>query len=441
MDEQIPRFRFAPLATAVPGAANLRLALYAWAFSRAMRGDFILRLPPATAVSFPDALTWLDVDWDEGPVVGGEYAPYRAGARDAAYQEAAEQLLAGGRAYRDEAGEGRPLRLRLLPAREITIDDAVRGEMTLTHGGEADPMLLDGDGRFHPHLVTVVDDHAQAITHVVRDLTVQDAAVQADLYRALEWEEPVWIHLPSLFTPEGNPLTPTASPPGYRLSDFQGEGYLPRALWNYLLLLGWMPQGEEIVDKWRVRQEFEPAQIGAGPVAFDWTHLRRVNRHYLAQLRDEQLAAAIRPFLEEAYDTLPADEKWLLRITAVIREQLTTLSDAVDAAAWAFTAVAPDESGRLALQSAAAKPALMQLIAEIAPVVLLDADTARGVLERVHVVLQEKERLTPAQIDPPIRTALGGTAAGPAAPAMMGVLGKERTLRRLAAALKNYVLA
>jgi glutamyl/glutaminyl-tRNA synthetase len=441
MDEQIPRFRFTPPRETAPGVANLRLALYAWAFSRAMRGDFILRPPPPTAVSFAKALTWLDVDWDEGPDLGGEYAPYHSGARETAYQEAAEQLLAAGHAYYDEAKEGRPLRFRL-PAGDVsmTINDALRGEMTLTYGEEVDPALVDENGRFHPHLVAVVDDHAQAITHVVRDAPPHGAALQAALYRALGWEEPVWLHLPPLFTPSGDPLTPDVSPPGYRLADFQAEGYLPRALWNYLLLLGWTPPGDEMVDKWRVRQEFAAERIKANPVAFDRAQLRALNRRYLAGLSDEKLAEAIRPFLQEAYDALPTDEKWLLRLTAVIRDQLATLSDAVVAAAWAFTALEPDENGRLALQSAAAKPALMQLIAEIAPVVLLDAGTARGVLERVHAILGEKEGLTPEQIDRPVRAALCGAAMGPPIPAMMGLLGKEPTLQRLAAALKNYVL-
>lgn len=440
MDEQIPRFRFTPPRETAPGVANLRLAVYAWAFSRARRGDFILRLPAATAVSFPKALAWLDVDWDEGPKVGGEYPPYQQGARETAYQEAADRLLAAGRAYHDEAGEERPLRFRL-PAADLSLNDALRGEMTLTESGEADPVLVDGNGRFHPHLVAVVDDHAQAVSHVVRDAPPHGAAIQAALYRALGWEEPVWIHLPPLFTPGGDPLIPDASPPGYRLADFQEAGYLPRALWNYLLLLGWTPPGDEMVDKWRVRQEFELARIRVNPVTFDRTQLRALNRRYLAGLSDEKLAEAIRPFLQEAYDALPADEKWLLRLTAVIRDQLATLSDAVAAAAWAFTAPEPDENGRLALQSAAAKPALMQLIAEIAPVVLLDAGTARGVLERVHTVLGEREGLAPEQIDRPVRTALCGTPTGAPAPAVMGLLGKEPTLQRLAAALKNYVLA
>jgi nondiscriminating glutamyl-tRNA synthetase len=275
---------------------------------------------------------------------------------------------------------------------------------------------------------------------VVRgDEWIASAPIHIQLYRAMGWPEPVWIHLPLILNKQGQKLKKRDPEGGYLVTDFQEAGYLPQALFNYLLLLGWAPDNaKEIVDKWQVRQQFRIERLSASPAVFDWDKLNWVNRQYIDRLSHGKLAEMVWPYLEESYGPMPSSEAWLIRLTAVIRDNLVKLGDAVELAQWAFVdEIEISEDGRQALDSQAARPVLVHLVAEIAAVVLLDEQTADGILQNLRANFKESHGWEARQVYHPIRAALTGHTSGPPLSEIMGLLGKERTLQRIAAVLRN----
>lgn len=264
--------------------------------------------------------------------------------------------------------------------------------------------------------LTAVSRHP-TITHIIADPSWYPLAAQHN-------PAATWLFLPPLADALGQPLPSS----GYLAHHFESKGYLPAALFNFLLRLSWQPaSGQEIVSKWEARQQFAPTQMVAEPVFFDWARLDRMNQHYLAQLSDQQLAEQIRPFLEEAYDYLPAAASWLPQLASLLRPHLVTLEDAVELAEWAFTDEATGQKPNLPPDG---RPILARLVAEIAAVVLLDEQTAVAILTAI-------QRTTPTPIAPIIEAALTGTIKHSPIPKILGIIGKQRALNKLAATIRH----
>ena len=205
-----------------------------------------------------------------------------------------------------------------------------------------------------------------------------------------------------------------------------------------MLLLGWTPDdAQEVVGKWEVRQQFRLERLSPSPSTFDWEKLNWLNRQYLQRISNENLAELIRPFLEDIYDDLPLQQEWLVRVTAVIREGLNKLEDAVDAAEWAFVDnFELSDDAQAALRGESARPVLTRLVAELAHVVLLDEATAQSILQGLRQSFKEREGWQPTAVFHPIRAALTGQSGGPPLAEIMAILGKNRTLQRIANALR-----
>ena len=450
-----PRFRFAPSPTGIPHIGNLHTALFSWALSRASRGDFIIRIedsdpsrntPEATQLMLA-ALEWLGIDWDEGPDIGGDYGPYVQSQRLSHHQRAIAQLLAGNHAYygddptQSATPEGRPLRLRMPPEGQTILQDAIRGQIAFDNAHLEDPILVRSDGRPLYHLAAMVDDHDMDITHVVRgDEWIATAPIHIQLYKAMGWPEPVWIHLPLILNKRGEKLKKRDPEGGYQISDFQAAGYLPQALFNYMLLLGWSPDGEqEIIDKWQMRQQFRIERLSPSPSVFDWDKLNWVSRQYIEKLSNRDLAAKIRPFLEEAYDPIPATGEWLERLTALLRPSLTKLEDAIEQAEWAFDDdFEHSDEAQQALQSESTHPVLAHLLAEAATVVILDEQTARSILSGLRTSFKASHGWTAQELFHPIRAALTGRTGGPPLAEIMALIGKGGVMQRVGNVLKSH---
>jgi glutamyl-tRNA synthetase len=451
----VPRLRFAPSPTGSPHVGNLHTALFSWALARALGGDFILRIEdtdlernsPAATQSMLDALNWLGLDWDEGPDIGGDFGPYVQSERQARHQEVAAHLVTAGHAYYGDNPDqpttdptNQPIRLRLPRSGETIVQDALRGPVRFDNALLNDPVLVRSNGRSLYHLAAMTDDHDMGISHVVRgEEWLASAPIHVHLYRAMGWPEPVWVHLPLILNKQGQKLSKRDPEGGYLISDFQAAGYLPEALFNYLLLLGWAPDdGQEILDKWRVRKQFRLERLSASASVFDWDKLNWVNRQYLARLSDEQLAQEIRPFLEDVYDEMPMSEKWLVGVTAVIRPALNKLEDAIELAEWAFSdAFASSAAAHAALAEPPARPVLLRLISELAALVILDQASAESILQQMRADLRARQGWNAGQILQPIRAALIGHTQGPPLPEIMSILGKERCLQRLARGIRS----
>lgn len=449
----VARLRFAPSPTGPVHVGNMHTAVFCWALARALKGDFIIRIddtdaerntPAATRLMF-EALAWLGLDWDEGPDVGGDFKPYVQSQRRPFHQRVVEQLVDEGHAYygddpaQSASATGNPLRLRMPQTGDTILHDAIRGEIRFNNGRIQDPIIVRSNGDPLYHLATVTDDHAMGISHVVRgEEWIPSSPIHIQLYQAMGWAEPIWVHLPLILNRRGQKLKKRDPEGGYSISDFQEAGYLPAALFNYLLLLGWTPDdAQEVVGKWEVRQQFRLERLSPSPSTFDWEKLNWLNRQYLQRISNENLAELIRPFLEDIYDDLPLQQEWLVRVTAVIREGLNKLEDAVDAAEWAFVDNFDlNDDAQVALRGESARPVLTRLVAELAHVVLLDDATAQSILQGLRQSFKEREGWQPTAVFHPIRAALTGQSGGPPLAEIMAILGKNRTLQRIANALR-----
>jgi glutamyl/glutaminyl-tRNA synthetase len=223
------------------------------------------------------------------------------------------------------------------------------------------------------------------------------------------------------------------------VQDFQEAGYLPAALFNYLLLLGWSPDGEqEIISKWEARRQFRLERLNKAAAIFDWDKAKWVNRQYMKKLSNSELAQQIHPHLEDWYESLPASDDWLLRLAALIREEISLFSEAPAAASWAFEAgFEYTDAANKSLSDEAARPVLIRLIAELAQLVLLDTSTADRILKRMRQDFKELAGLSASQVMQPLRAALTGKLDGPPLPEIMALLGSARCMERLASAHKR----
>ena len=429
--------------------------MFNWALSRSLGGDFILRIDDTDAARSTDvlademqeAMRWLSLDWDEGPDVGGDVGPYVQSQRRPRHLEIAARLYGQGSAYYGNDANadrgpdaGAELRLHLPESGEAVVDDALRGPVRFHYEQMTDPVLVRSDGSPLFHLATVADDHDMAISHVVRgEEWLASTPIHVLLYQILGWRPPVWVHLPLILDRRGQKLSKRDGPGGYLVDDFQELGYLPDAVFNYLLLLGWSPPGErEFVDKADVRRYLRLEDLSASPAMFDWEKLNWLNRHYLQRRSDAQLAQLIRPYLEEAYQAGEMDDRWLARVVSLFRDEMSRLSEAVPLVEWALSETfdfSPEAAEALEWESA--HPVLVRLVAELAHVVLLDEQTAESILQNLRGQFAEMQGWTAREVYWPIRAALTGRVRGPALHHVMALLGKGRCLERAAVILRG----
>src|SRR5512134_501540 len=319
--------RFAPSPTGFLHIGGARTALFNWLYARKTGGKMLLRIEdtdrerstePAIAAIL-DGLKWLELDWD-GDVI------YQF-SRAARHREAAEQLLANGKAYRCYAtaeeltamrekarAEGRTrlydglwrdrdlseapagmkptIRLKAPQTGETVIEDQVQGRVVWQNENLDDLVLLRGDGNPTYMLAVVVDDHDMGVTHIIRgDDHLTNGARQTQIYQALGWTVPVMAHIPLIHGPAGAKLSKRHGALG--VDAYRAMGYLPVALRNYLVRLGWAHGDQEIFSTEEMIAAFDLAAIGRSPARFDFTKLESLNGHYLRTADDADLVAAI----------------------------------------------------------------------------------------------------------------------------------------------------
>src|SRR6516165_7298664 len=324
--------RFAPSPTGFLHIGGARTALFNWLFARHHGGKFLLRIEDTDRIrstseavaAIIDGLDWLGLSWDDEIV-------YQS-SRAARHAEVARQLLAVGRAYycyctpaeleamrekarsekrsvrydgtwrdRDasEAPPGVPPAIRLKAAQQgaTTIRDQVQGDVTVANGELDDLIILRADGTPTYNFSVVVDDHDMAITHVIRgDDHLNNAFRQIHIYRALGWTVPEFAHVPLIHGPDGAKLSKRHGALG--VDAYREMGYLPEALRNYLLRLGWSHGDDEIISTDQSIRWFDIDAVGRAAARFDFAKLANLNGHYIRQAEDERLLDLIVPRLE-----------------------------------------------------------------------------------------------------------------------------------------------
>ncbi len=478
------RVRYAPSPTGDFHVGGARTALFNYLFARHSGGKFILRIEDTDQKRYnPQAITWLmqglrylGLDWDEGPEAGGDHGPYVQTERLETYQRYCRQLLDAGAAYRcfctperleavtkelqrmgqnpgydrfcrglepeesarrAAAAESHTVRFRMPLDGEITVHDAIRGDITFQNSNLQDTVLMKSDGIPTYHMANVIDDHLMEISHILRgDEWVNSMPLHVHLYSAFGWEPPVMAHLPLILNPTGKgkmSKREDRAPDGRVLPvfvrTFEEIGYLPEAMINYLALLGWsFDDKTEIMTRQELIERFTLEQVNTAPAIWNYEKLDHLNGYYIRQLEIEELAARILPFLRAA--GFEVEWQKLLQVTPLIRERITTLRDAATAADFFFAVeLKPYDTAELIPPKGDASMALTVL--ERARQTLAAAEFTRAGLEQSLRAEAEALKIKPGQMFQPVRVAVCGRKAAPPLFETLEAVGRETCLKRI----------
>jgi glutamyl-tRNA synthetase len=462
--------RFAPSPTGYLHIGGGRTALFNWLYARGRGGKMLLRIEDtdrersteAAIAAILDGLTWLGIDWNGEPI--HQYA------RAARHREVVEQMLANGTAYRCYASpqeleemrekarrEGRSklydgrwrdrdpseappgvkpvIRLKAPLAGETVVDDQVQGRVAWQNENLDDLVLLRSDGGPTYMLAVVVDDHDMGVTHIIRgDDHLTNAARQTQIYQALGWTVPVMAHIPLIHGPDGSKLSKRHGALG--VDAYRAMGYLPEAMRNYLVRLGWSHGDQEIFTTEELIKSFDLAHVGRGAARFDFAKLGALNGHYIRQSSPDSLLKAIDDLLphipegkEIAAKLTPAMREKFLAAMPSLKERAKTLLELIDGATFLFAArpLTLDDKAR-ALLTPDALGLLAGLRESLAGVTPWTVENVEGAVR--HYAEGAGIKLGAAA--QPLRAALTGRTTSPGIFEVLALLGKEETIARLA---------
>jgi len=465
-----PRVRFAPSPTGNLHIGGARTALFNWLWARRMGGVFILRIEDtdrersteAAVKAILDGLRWLGLDWDEGPEVGGPHPPYFQTQRLELYKAHAEKLIREGKAYactctREELDRQRQaaeaakvqfkypgtcrekpydpsrphvIRFRVPEAGQTSWDDLVKGVISTPHDTLQDEVILRGDGVPLYNFGAVVDDVTMEINLVGRgDDHVNNTARQILMYQALGYPVPTFAHFPMILGADGKRLSKRHG--ATNVIDYREAGYLPQALVNYLVRLGWGHGDQELFSLEELIRVFDMKDIGQTAGVFNPGKLDWVNHEWLKKLPDEELARLAAPHFQAA--GLPAQPDAKLRhVCAVARERAPTFGEYVKQFRYFYAAPAFDPKAQAKFLTAETRPVIQEIRDGVAALPVLET----AALEQLFQGAAEKRGVGLGKVAQPVRVALTGGTASPGMYDVVQILGREETLSRLDAALK-----
>jgi glutamyl-tRNA synthetase len=465
-----PVVRFAPSPTGYLHIGGARTALFNWLYAKGRGGTFLLRIEDTdrernnegAVAAIIDGLKWLELDWSGEPV--SQFA------RSKRHREVAEELLAKGRAYRcyltpaelDEMRktaqeEKRPLTIlspwrdrdpkeapagvtgviRLKAPREgdTVIEDDVQGRVVFANKELDDLIILRSDGTPTYNLAVVVDDHDMGVTQVIRGVDhLTNTARQMQIYDAMGWQAPKFAHVPLIHGADGAKLSKRHGALG--VEAYREMGYLPAALRNYLVRLGWSHGDDEIISTPQLINWFDLSGIGRSAARFDFAKLEDLNGHYIRNTPDTELLQRLEqilPFMPDGtriLERLDADMRAkLLLAMPGLKERAKTLRELWDGAGFLFLdrPIAPDEKAAAVLDSAA-----RQMLAGLLPKLKSATAWQAPALEEVVRAFAEATGAKLGKIAQPLRAALTGRTVSPPVFDVMAVLGPDEALGRIA---------
>jgi glutamyl-tRNA synthetase len=425
------RTRFAPSPTGYLHVGGARTALFNWLYARKHGGQFILRIEDTDAArnteearqAIFDGMSWLGLDWDEGPEKGGPHDPYYQSQRKPIYDAYFEKLLAADRLYKD--GDATRFRFDRKP---ITMHDLVCGEVTIDYRDESntpDMVVKRSDGSYVFHFVNVVDDLEMKITHVIRgEDHLMNTPKHLQLIEALGSQPPQYAHIPLILNPDGSKMSKRDA--GAAVGDYPRQGFLSEAVVNFIALLGWSSKSdEEIFTLTELIDRFSLEAINRAPARFDIEKCKWVNQQHIAKISTEKFADLAKPFVEA--EKLPITENYAAVIAAV-KEKVRLLTEVPAAIDFLITDTAAQDAEAVAKAKGNPNSALLPMLADhMATLTDWSADIAKEAIARVAQANGAK----PGQLMFPVRVALSGRAHGPDLGDVFVILGKERTLARL----------
>jgi len=474
------RVRFAPAPTGLLHIGNARTALYNYLFARRQEGALILRIEDtdverSTEASFDriiEDLHWLGIQWDEGPDRGGPDGPYRQSQRLSLYHDYANQLLQGGKVYKcfcsperleavrkeqlskgkmprydgrcrtltkneisrmESEGNHSVLRFRV-EGKSIVFEDLIHGKMHFDAEGIGDFIIVRSDGMGAYNFACVIDDHLMRVTHVIRgDDHLSNTPRQILIYRALGWHPPQFGHHPLILGDDRTPLSKRHG--ATAVAQYREDGFLPEALLNYLVLLGWTsPSGEEVLSRERIIEEFSLTALSRNAPVHSRKKLEWLNSIYIRKMEEDRLLDLLLPYLEKAglrVDRI--DRDYLVKIVGLLKENLVVLSQVEEYLGIFFDEKFSFEDGAKAILSDSKHRETLRL--------LLDAlkDLSVSVVADGSSLLSQVETKTGRKgkaLYAPLRAGVTGMMKGPELVKILPLLGSERIAQRLRMALE-----
>ncbi len=483
------RVRYAPSPTGLQHIGGVRTALFNYFFARSEGGKFILRIEDTDQVRYSDeslqdlydTFKWLGIEWDEGPDKGGDCGPYVQSERFEMYKEYAEKLVEEGKAYycyctparldklreeqqkdkksqqgydrhcRDLTAEQRAeyenqgikpvIRFKIPLDGMVVFHDELLGDVKRkTRDINPDPVLLKSDGFPTYHLANIIDDHHMNITHILRAQEwLPSGPLHILLYKAFEWEPPLYCHLPMVMGKDGQKLSKRHGSTSLR--DFIAQGYLPEAIINYVSLIGWSyDDSREFFTKEELEELFTITKLNKAPGVFDYKKLDWFNGQYIRKLSDDELKAKIIPYLAEAgcleNPPAPGQSELINGLIPIVKERLKLLSDIVPMTAFLFQDISGYEAEELIpkKQDAASTKEILQLGR---PLIEKVGELDDEQLEEAFKVLSEESGYKLGDLLAPLRVAVTGSRVSPPLFASIRLLGLDKAVRRIDLAINK----
>ena len=471
------RVRFAPSPTGYPHVGNIRTALFNWLFARHCGGSFILRIEDTDAArrvegaveAIMDSMTWLGMDWDEGPIFQSE--------RLDLYSVAARRLVESGQAFycfctperletvraeqsrqhlpprydghcrnlpvsevqeRLQAGEPAVVRFKMPLSGETTFSDLIRGDVTFNNANLNDYVLLKSDGFPTYHLANVVDDNDMRISHVMRaDEWISSTPLHVLLYRALGWEPAQFAHLPMILGPDKSKLSKRHG--ATTVTEYRDKGYLPEAMVNFLALLGWsLDDKTDLLSREELISNFSLERVGKTGAVFNMPKLEWMNGVYIRGLSREDFAERALPYLEAGLKPevpRPLEKDYVANIGGLVQERVKLLSELPELCGFFFEEALEYSASMLLVKGLEPDRARKALQATLDAVAGLTEWNTVSLEERIRPIGEQLE-LSNKHLFGVIRVAISGRAATPPLFETMEVLGSSRCCARLRYALK-----
>lgn len=476
------RVRFAPSPTGFLHIGNARTALFNFLFARHHGGVFLLRIEDTdversseeSTLRILEDLRWLGLEWDEGPDRDGPYGPYRQSERQALYRDYATRLLQEEKAYkcfcsperlevlrkeqlsrgvmprydgrcrslspeecskRESEGERPVIRFRVGKG-AIPFEDLVHGKMTFQAEGMGDFIIVRSDGMAAYNFACVIDDHHMAISHVIRgEDHLSNTPRQILIYKALGWDPPRFAHHPLILGPDRTPLSKRHG--ATTVAQYREEGFLPGALLNYLILLGWTPpSGQEIIGLDRLIKDFSLEAVSRSAPIFNRKKLEWLNSHYIRQEDNQWLCDRIFPYVEKAgLSVREIDPAYLAKVVSALKGNLVTLSQVVEYLGIFFDEkFGFDDEARGILRDPEHRKTLGGAL-EVIKGMAEGNEMNEEVWHAFVASLEEKTGKRGKGLLAPLRAALTGKTKGPELARTLPLLTKERMIRRITQAL------
>ena len=437
MDSNV-KVRFPPSPTGFLHIGGARTALYNWLFARHNNGKMVLRIEDTdrqrsteeATQAILDSMTWLGLDWDEGP--------YHQSDRLEIYNEYVEKLLKDGKAfYVDDPEKGRAVRFKITD--ELTgFDDIIHGSIKSDTSLLEDFVIQKADGFPAYNFACVVDDGVMGITHIIRgDDHLSNTPRQIALYKALGFDLPKFAHIPMILGEDGSRMSKRHG--ATSVTDYRTKGYLPDAIVNFIALLGWSPgHDQELLTRQEMIEKFTLKRVNKTSSQFDFTKLDWMNSKYIQNLPVGDLVSELQPYIKDAnLDNNVVSDEWLHKLVELYKERFRTLPEFVTLTTPFFSDEIEYEDAAVQKHLKKGNPALIKDAYEKLKEVK-DFSSIEE-LESCLRLITTEHNIGFGKLAQPIRVALIGKSASAGIFETLELLGKDKTLKRLEHTINTFL--